>query len=199
METKIQELTDKLFLEGVEKGEVEAARLIEEAQNRRQTIIENARQEAQEIMAKADKNASELKKNTEAELKLYATQAVEALKSEITNLITDKLVSSAVQSAFDSPDFMRDLMLQLVSGWGESENLVIQTDQAEALKSYFDSNAKELLDKQIKIEEVNGKKHQFSIAPANGGYKINFGEDEFIEYFKEFLRPQLIETLFGKQ
>ena len=32
--------------------------------------------------------------------------------------------------------------------------------------------------------------------PTNGSYKINFGEEEFIEYFKEFLRPQLIEALF---
>ena len=37
--------------------------------------------------------AAELKKNTEAELKLFATQSVEALKSEVVNLITGKILS----------------------------------------------------------------------------------------------------------
>ena len=40
------------------------------------------------------------------------------------------------------------------------------------------------------------KKASFSIIPADGSYKVTFGEDEFIEFFKEFLRPQLVEMLF---
>ena len=47
-----------------------------------------------------------------------------------------------------------------------------------------------------KIEKVSGKKASFSIIPADGSYKVTFGEDEFIEFFKEFLRPQLVEMLF---
>ena len=45
---------------------------------------------------------------------------------------------------------------------------------------------------------MNGNKASFAIAPADGSYKIHFGEAEFVEYFKEFLRPQLIEMLFSK-
>jgi V/A-type H+-transporting ATPase subunit E len=48
----------------------------------------------------------------------------------------------------------------------------------------------------VKIEQVNGKKALFTIQPADGSYKVNFGEEEFVNYFKEFLRPQLIEMLF---
>lgn len=196
MEAKIQELTDKLYREGVEKGEAEATRLIDEAQNRRKTIIEEAQQEAKEIIAKATKTAGELKKNTESELRLYASQSVEALKSEIANLITGKLATSAVKSAFNSSDFMQKIILQLVSEWPKNENLVIGTEDAANLKSYFEANAKELLNQKITIEQVNGKRQSFTVAPTDGGYKINFGEEEFIEYFKEFLRPQLIDLLF---
>ena len=45
-------------------------------------------------------------------------------------------------------------------------------------------------------EEVNGMKALFSISPADGSYKVNFGEEEFENYFKEFLRPQLVKMLF---
>jgi V/A-type H+-transporting ATPase subunit E len=91
---------------------------------------------------------------------------------------------------------MQQVIFKLVSEWHKSEQLTIGTEDAAALKTYFENHAKELLDKGLKIEQVNGKKHSFTIAPADGTYKINFGEEEFIEYFKEFLRPQLIDLLF---
>lgn len=196
METKIQQLTDKLYQEGVEKGEIEAARLIEEGQNKRKALIEEAQKEAKEIVEKATKNANDLKKNTESELRLYSTQSVEALKSEISNVITDKLATTAVKGAFDEKDFMQKVILTLVAAFPNNESLTISTSDAAALTDYFKSNMKDLLDKGLKIEEVNGKKHSFSIAPADGSYKINFGEEEFIEYFKDFLRPQLVNLLF---
>ncbi|MCL1851170.1 MAG: hypothetical protein FWF70_07220 [Bacteroidetes bacterium] len=196
MESKIQELTEKLFLEGVEKGETEAQRLIDDAQNRRKKLIEDAQAEAAEIVNKAQKQAADLKKNTEAELKLYAAQAMEALKSEVVNLLNHTLAHNAVETACNQPDFMQQMILKLVAEWAKNEQLTIETEDAAALKAYFERNAKELLNKGLKIEQINGKKHTFTIAPADGTYKINFGEEEFIAYFKEFLRPQLIDLLF---
>lgn len=196
MESKIQELTEKLFLEGVEKGEKEAQRIIEEAQTRRKKLIEEAQTEAAEIVTKAQKQVADLKRNTESELKLYTAQAIEALKSEVVNLLSNTLVTNAVQTAYSQPDFMQKVILKLVSEWHKNEQLIIGTEDANALKAYFEVNAKELLDKGLKIEQVNGKKHVFSISPSDGTYKINFGEEEFIAYFKAFLRPQLIDLLF---
>jgi len=84
----------------------------------------------------------------------------------------------------------------LVSEWLKNEKVTISTENAATLKAYFEAHAKEILNQGLTIEQVNGKKHSFTIAPANGAYKINFGEEEFIEYFKEFLRPHLINMLF---
>ena len=72
----------------------------------------------------------------------------------------------------------------------------IETADAEALKKYFAANAKGLLDKGVKIEEVKGLKTNFQIVSEKGGYKLSFGDAEFEAFFKSFLRPQLIELLF---
>lgn len=196
MDTKIQELTEKIYQEGVEKGNEEAARIIAEAEARKKVLIEEAEAKAKEIAASAEKQANELKKNTEAELKLFASQSVEALKSEVTNLITGKVVSENVKAVAADPAFMQKVILELVKSWPSQENLVIQSADAEALKKYFLSNAKDLLNKGVTIKQVSGKKTSFSIMPADGSYKVSFGEDEFVEFFKEFLRPQLVEALF---
>ena len=196
MDTKIQELTDKIYKEGVEKGNEEAARIIADAESRQKVLLAEAEAKAQEIVAAAEKKAAELKKNTEAELRLFAAQSVEALKSEVANLITGKVVSDNVKAVLTDAAFMQKVILALVKGWQEAGGLIIQTADAEALRSYFLSNAKSYLDKGLKIEQVNGKKTSFAILPADGSYKVSFGEEEFVEFFKEFLRPQLVEALF---
>ncbi|OLQ21546.1 hypothetical protein BGK60_01545 [Tannerella forsythia] len=196
MDAKIQELTDKIYREGVEKGNEEAGRIIAEAKAEEQNMLRNARKEAEEIVAQARKEAAEWKKNTESELKMFASQAVEALKSEVTNLITGKVVSDNVKAASTDAEFMKKMMLEIAREWAKNGAISIQTSDAKELTSYFQANASDLLNKGVTIEEVNGRKASFSIAPADSSYKISFGEEEFIAYFKEFLRPQLIDILF---
>ena len=149
MENKIQELTDKIYREGVEKGNTEAQKLIANAQDEAKKIVEDARKEAEAIVAASRKSADEL--------------------------------------AF---------IVALASKWSVNEPIVISTADADGLKKYFAAQAKALLDKGVKIEQVNGNKTLFTVSPADGSYKVNFGEEEFMNYFKEFLRPQLVEMLF---
>lgn len=193
---KIQELTSKLYSEGVEKGKEEASKIIAEAKAQKKQILEEAEAQSRQILDAARKEVAELRSHTEAELKLYATQSSEALKTEITNLITGKLAESNVNAATEDKLFMQKLIVELVQNWAREEKLTIGTENAEELQSYITANAKNLLDKGIKIETVNGIKTGFTISPEDGSYKVKFGEDEFIEYFKEFLRPQIRKLLF---
>ncbi|MDR3251149.1 MAG: hypothetical protein LBT42_05740 [Tannerella sp.] len=196
MDTKIQELTDKIYNEGVEKGKIEAGRIILEAEEKASEILLEAENRAKETVANAEKRADDLKKHTEAELRLFASQAVEALKSEAANLITDRIVADSVKASVADAAFMQQTILAIAREWAKSEQATISTADAKALTEYFEANAKDLLDKGVKIEQVNGRKTSFTIAPSDGSYRISFGEDEFIAYFKDFLRPQLIEMLF---
>lgn len=196
MDSKIQELTDKIYKEGVEKGNAEADRIVAEAKAQESQIVAAAQKEAARIVAEAQKSAEEMKQNTQAELKLFAAQSVEALKTEITNLLTEKLATEAVESATSGKTFMQDVILAIVKEWAQREELTVATADEKALRSYFEKNAKELLKKGVKIEEVNGLKAAFEISPASGAYKVTFGDEEFISYFKEFLRPQLVKMLF---
>lgn len=196
MENKIQELTDKIYREGVEKGNVEAQKLIEKAQEDAKKIVEDAHKEAETILVNARKAAGELAENTKSELKLFAGQAINALKSEIATLVTNQLVDADVKAFAANKDFLNAFIVALASKWSENEPIVIGAADAESLKKYFAAKAKSLLDKGIKIEQVNGIKTLFIVSPADGSYKVNFGEEEFMNYFKEFLRPQLVEMLF---
>lgn len=196
MNTKLQELTDKIYLEGVEKGNAEAAEILSKAQTEAAEILSKAKAEADKLYQTAEDKASELNKNTKAELKLFAQQSVNALKSEITNIICGSIVSDSVRSATTDKAFMQKMLLTLVEELAKTQTVTIEAKDAQALTEYFTSNAKDLLNKGVKISQANNIKTDFTIIPADGGYKLTFGEEEFIAYFKEFLRPKLVEMLF---
>jgi V/A-type H+-transporting ATPase subunit E len=196
MENKIQELTDKLVHEGVERGNAEAERIISEANEKAAKIISDAKAEAEKIVAQGRKDVQTLNQNTQSELKMFCGQALNALKTEITNVLCDNVVSQSVSEVVNDKTFMQEFMLKLAEKWGAQEDLVISTEDAASLKAFFAKKAKALLDKKITIEQVNGQKTLFSVGPADGSYKLNFGNEEFEDYFKSFLRPQLVEMLF---
>ncbi|MCR4613688.1 MAG: hypothetical protein K5778_06785 [Bacteroidaceae bacterium] len=197
MENKIQELTQKLLAEGVEKGNAEAEKIVAAAEEKAAKIVADAQAQAADIVAKGKKDAESLSENTKSELRMFNAQALNALKTELANVVCDKVVKDAVKTQMDDKAFMNEFMLKMAEKWGAQEDIVISAQDAAGLKALFAKKAKALLDKGVKIEQVNGQKTAFTVAPADGSYKVNFGEAEFEEYFKNFLRPQLVEMLFS--
>ena len=196
MNTKIQELTDIIYNEGVAKGQAEADQILAQAKEQAQKLIADARKEADALLASAKKESADNAENVRKELKLYAAQAVEALKSEIATVVTDKIVKDAVKGFTADQKAFNEFILKIAQEWGKNQQIEIKSADAEALKKYFTANAKDLLDKGVKITQVNGRAAEFSIQPADGSYKVNFGTEEFENWFKSILRPQLVETLF---
>lgn len=196
MNTKIQELTDIIYNEGVAKGKAQADQILSEAQEQAQKIIADAQKQADSLLSAAKKESADNAENVQKELKLYATQAVEALKSEIATVVTDKIVQDAVKGFTADQKAFNEFMLRIAQEWGKNQQIEIKAQDADALTKYFTANAKALLDKGVKITQVNGQTAQFTIQPADGSYKVNFGTEEFENWFKSMLRPQLAQTLF---
>ena len=196
MNTKIQELTDIIYNEGVAKGQAEADQILAQAKEQAQKLITDAQKQADALLATAKKESADNAENVRKELKLYAAQAVEALKSEIATVVTDKIVQDSVKGFTSDQKAFNEFILKIAQEWGKNQQIEIKSADAEALKNYFIANAKELLDKGVKITQVNGRQAEFSIQPADGSYKVNFGTEEFENWFKSILRPQLVETLF---
>ncbi len=192
----LAELTDKIYAEGVEKGNAEAQQIVEKANAKAADIVAEAEKKAAAVIAEAEGKAADLDKKTRAELKLYAEQSVNAVKTEIVNLLSDQIAADSVKAATADAKFMQGLITKLAEQMAKDGEVLIETKDAEALKKYFTANAKGLLEKGVKISEVKGIKTDFTIQPAKGGYKLAFGDAEFIAYFKEMLRPQLVEMLF---
>ena len=193
---KLEELTNKIYAEGVEKGNAEAREIVAKAEEKAQAIVAKAEQEAAAIVEKARKQAEETDAHTRSELRMFAEQSVNALKTEVTNLLTGEITEASIKAATTDAKFMQGIIVKMAEAMAKDGKVEIEAKDAEALKKYFAANAKGLLEKGVAIKEVKGLKTDFQIKPEKGGYKLAFGEREFVAYFQEFLRPQLVELLF---
>lgn len=196
MDSKIQELAEKIYKEGVQKANEEANLIIEQARAKAAEIESTARQAADNILFDAERRTQELRQNVQGELKLYASQMLESVKGTLLDRLNGEICSTNVRAALSDTTFMQQVILELVKGFDLSKGVVIETAQADQLRSYFASSARAILEQGLEIHSVSGRSTDFVIRPADSVFKIQIGEAEFVELFKSFLRPQLAEMLF---
>ncbi|MDG5814628.1 hypothetical protein QA601_06045 [Chitinispirillales bacterium ANBcel5] len=204
MEQKIQELTEKIYQEGVEKGEEKAQQVVKEAEEKASGIVTEAKREAEKIIADAKKKAEELKRNTESELKLSGSQAIASIKNQIATLINAKVLDEATTKTLSDPAVLKEYIATVISNWktstGEAPDLevLLPEQNKEELEKNLKKSASDLLSKGLEISFSKAIKSGFRIGPADGAFKISLTDEDFKEFFKEYLRPRTRAFLFGE-
>ncbi len=203
MEQKIKELTEKIYQEGVEKGEAQAKKIISDAQEKAASILTEAKSQAEKIIADAKQQAAEIKRNTEAEIKISGQQALSAVKQRILDLITAKVVDDALKASLSDPNTVREFVSAIVHNWkGGTEPLKLEVllpaQKQEEFRKAFEKGASDLLKKGLNITFSNSIKAGFRIGPQDGSFRISCTDEDFSEFFKEYLRPRTRAWLFGE-
>ena len=200
MSNKLQELTDKLFQEGLEKGRAEADNLVAEAKIKAQKIVAEAEARAAEIVAAAEDKAADVEKNAMTEISLAGKQAVAKIKAEIENLIVAKSAGAGVKSANLDAAFIKDMLLAVAKGWNngakaELSALLPEVKKAELSKG-VEVAAKALLAEGIEVGYSADVKSGFKVGEKGGSYYISFSDESFEALLSGYLRDKVAELLF---
>jgi V/A-type H+-transporting ATPase subunit E len=205
MQNKLQELTNKIFKEGISKGNAEAEKIISSSKKEAEDIVSKAKKDADKIIKDAKKKSDEIKKSSEAEFRLSSKQSINALKQQITDLINGEIVKVPVKKAFEDKDFIKKLIETILKNWnprsdqGANISILLPEKEEKEMQQYFTKALKNLLKKGVEIRYDENIKSGFQIGPGNGGYKISFTDEDFINFFKQYLRPRLIKLLFAEE
>ncbi len=205
MENKLQELTEKIYAEGVDKANKEAQQIIDNARAEVEKMQEKAQEDAGQIIEKAKKEAEEIKKNVNSEVKLSARQAINTIKQQITGLITAKAAGENIKKAFKDKEFLQKIIETAVKNWdpksGKTMDMVIllpEKDRKE-LDDYFNKKQKALLDAGLEIRFDDSMEAGFKIGPKDGSYQISFTDEDFENFFRNYLRPRTKELLYPEK
>ena len=201
MQNKLQELTDKLYNEGLSKGKQEGEEILAKAKVQADEIVAKAKAEAAAIVAAAAKEAEDLKTKVQGDLKMAAGQSIAATKKDIETLVVAKMTETEVKNALSSADFVKEVILAVAKGFNTDEAVDLEVVLPEALKKDLEGFVSKELAKALKggVEATFSKKIAggFTFGPKDGGYFISFTEETFNALISEYLRPATKKILFG--
>ena len=205
MNDKLQELTKRIYNEGLEKGKNEAEQLVSQAKKEAEEILKQARKEAEKLRTEAKNEADELSKNVHSELSLSARQAINAIKQQITEVLITKAVDQAVEKAFDDKDFVKNIISQILSNWSEIEKsnqeviLSLPEKDRKLLEDYFLNKVGKEVKTGFALSFEEGIKSGFTVGPKDGSYKVSFTDQDFEHFFRQYLRPRTTKLLYGEK
>jgi V/A-type H+-transporting ATPase subunit E len=202
MDSKIQQLTEAIYSEGVLKAREEAEASLKEANEKAARIEEEAKKAAGEVMAETKRKAEEFRKNVNSEVRLTLNQSISALRQEIASLITLKVVNPAVRELFSEKDYLKSLVTTIVKAWIEKESfdldVILPEKDKHQMEEYFRNNLADECNKGVSLSFSPDVKSGFKIGPADGSYVISFTDEDFMNFLKAYLRPKTSQLLFSE-
>lgn len=198
---KLQELTQKLYNDGLEKGRSEAERLVADAKQQAAKILADAKAEADAVAKAAELRAEDISKNAMTEIELAGRQAVSKIKTELVEAIVAKTTGEAVKAAVVDAAFIKDMLLAVAKNWNSaSADVSLKALLAEDKKAELDAAMKnateELLKAGVEVGYTKDVKNGFKVGEKNGGYYISFTDESFDALFKEYLREKVSNMLY---
>lgn len=201
MQTKLQELTDKLYNEGLSKGKEEGAQILAAARQEAEEIVKAAKTQAEQIMAKAAKDAEDLKTKTASDVKMAAAQSLQAVKSDVENLAINAVCGKGVSAALAEPAFLKSIIRTVAEKFSTDEAQDLSLILPESLRAELEPFVSGELAAALKggVQASFSKKIAggFTIGPKDGGYFISLTDETFKALIAEYLRPVTKKILFG--
>jgi len=201
MQNKLQELTDKIYREGISRANEEAEAILTEARNESKRIVDAAEKKAATLLAAATKKADEVLKNGTSELKISFRHAVNTLKQDLEKTISSKILTEKVNKALNDENFVADIIKVIYQNWKPQSaksgmEVLIPAEKLVAIEKRLKAEIASELGSGLILRPVSSIKSGFEIISSSNGVKISATATDIEAYLKEFIRPKLNELLF---
>ncbi len=198
---KLQELTQKLYNEGLSKGKEEGEAILSKAKADAAEIVKKAQEEADAILEKARKDARDYQVKMEGDVKMASTQTLQATRSAIEKLVISQAVDKSVADALSSEEFVKGVITAVAQRFSAEEpadlSLILPEKMQKGLEPFVKGELAKTLGKGVEATFSKKVAGGFKIGPKDGSYFISFTEDSFKELIGEYLRPATKKILFG--
>ena len=198
---KLQELTQKLYDEGLAKGKQEGEAVLQKAKEEAEAIVKKANEEAEAIVARARKEADDFKVKVEGDVKMAASQALQATRADIENLVIAQAVDAPAEKALADEGYIKGIITAVAQKFSAEEPADLSIVLPESLKAGLEPFVKgelvKLLGKGVEATFSKKLSGGFKIGPKDGGYFVSLTDETFKDLIGAYLRPTTKKLLFG--
>ena len=166
-------------------------------------IIAQAKAEAERIVAQANKEAEELKTKVAADVRMAATQSMAVTKQEIEQMLVTRAAQQGVGQALSSADFAKELIASVVKAFNPENaspvalDLILPETLKTQMEPFIASEIAKAFKGEIRVDYSKKMNGGFKVSPREGGYMLQFTDEEFTQLMANYLRPATKKILFG--
>ena len=197
---KLQELTQKLYEQGLSKGKEEGEALLSQAHKEADELIKKAQEEAAAIIENAKKEAAGYKTKVEGDVKMASIQALQATREGIENMIVAQAVAP-VKEQLSGAAFLKEIITAVANNFSSKQAtdlaLVLPEKLRSELEPFVKNELARTLGKGVEARFNAKLEGGFKIGPKDGSYFISLTDEAFRELIGEYLRPATKKILFG--
>lgn len=199
---KLQELTDKLYNQGLSKGKEEGEKILASARAQAEKILADASAQAEKTLAQARKKADEINSKALSDVKMASFQALEATKADIMGAIRAKGSDKDVDANLSGEAFIKEIILSSCKALSAQTSCELEVVLPESTKAstadYVKKEIASAIGRGIDVTLSKKVKGGLNIAPKDGGYFISLSDETFKSLIREYLRPSTDKILFGE-
>ena len=195
MPQQIQELIDKIKVEGIQAADVAAKEIELQSQENARKIIEDAERKAGKSVADAKEEILKMQEAARMALKQSSRDVILSLRKEIEGVLR-KLVEVQVKDSL-TPEKIFHILNMVIEKFLEENTsevgvqVVLGDEDLEDLKSGFLARLQEKLKQPVKFQSAEGIGKGFTISFDEGKSSFDFTDKSLAEYLSTYLTPQI--------
>ena len=195
MEVKLDQLIEKIKLEGVEEGQKQSSQIVRDAEEKAAAIIDNAKKDAEKLLADAKKKADDFQRNSEVAIKQAARDGELLLKTRITELF-DRVFKKEVSDTL-SPEFLKEMIVELMKQWGKDVSVDVKLSEKniKALEKALQAGVAGELKNTIQLRPSSEISNGFQIGLKGQNMYYDFTDESIADVLMLFLKPRIKELL----
>ncbi|MCR4734767.1 MAG: V-type ATP synthase subunit E [Treponema sp.] len=198
MDVQLQELIDKIKKDGVASAQVEAAKIIENAEKKAAGIISDAQDKAAEIVKNAKKETERMEKASEEAITQAGRNMLISFKDSLISEL-DLLIQAETEKAL-AKDVLAKLVPETIKAWAKNADaselsVLLSEKDLKNLESAFTSELKAEIAKGMEIKPDKTLSAGFRIGVNNGSAYYDYSAESLAEMFAAYLNPKVADLM----
>ncbi len=196
MDVKLEKLIETIRQEAVDKGQLEADSIIDDATEKAEKIIKDAENKAEKLIKNAEKDAEKIHEKTRQALKQAARDVELSLKEKISALF-DRVFKNEVAKTM-KPEFLETLVRDIIKQWSKDGSIEIgvNSEVKKNLEKTLFAGLNDEVKQGVTLAAAQGLTHGFRVMIKDASVYYDFSDKTIAETLKVFISPSLREILY---
>ncbi|VAW19349.1 hypothetical protein MNBD_BACTEROID05-685 [hydrothermal vent metagenome] len=198
MPHQVQELIDKIKLEGVDVADKKAHEIELLAQQKADSIVSEAKAQSDEMIVTAKEEIKKMQESTQMALKQSSRDVILSLRKEIEGTLQG-VVSNEIKDSLNA-DALSTILTEIIKDYlkgkkEESVEVVLSKANADKLKDGFIAKLQKQLKNPLTIKSSADVGAGFTISFDAGKSNYDFSDSSLAEYLSSFLNDRVSDLL----